>query len=276
MPEEATFTVKATDARTGEASYIKFPRPVWKGETDSLKKYFDLMAAHNPDFTPEQIAAHIADRLGEKKPYKGVQVAGKPWDAEVVYGEEGETAPKKNPSQRLVFRVLCVADCTAEIMFPQGTNLTDAMAYAKAHLHEIEHFQMPRTMRPFEVIEGSGHLEEDYPPWGQVVCVDGAFSADVRTAKCVRFSRQLTEEQAAAFRACLKEFAYPGGEANGETVRLAVQMFNATAKAKEWEVTAEVLEALEPWDRVMDYDAFSPFPGPSHCDTGSQREELAK
>ncbi len=263
--DKASYVVKVTDKRTGTVSYLKYPQPVTELGLDSLGKYLTQTAALNPSFSPEKLVATVVDRQNQGPLYRNqpVVVEAQPWDAEVAYGTER----KENTSQRFTFHVRCLADCVTSITFPQGTTPEAAMDYAKAHLDEIDLVFPPRITKALEVVEGSGCLEDDYPPTAQVMCVDAAFTASVQTARCVKFSRHLTEEQADLFRFCLMKFRYGFGD-NSAVTEAAVKLFNALAQKKGWDVTAEVLDHLEPWERVMDYDAYGPERDRPYCRVG--------
>ncbi len=257
--DKASYVIKVTDRGTGTVTYLKYPRPVSELGLESLGKYLTQTAALNPSFTPEKVVAMVADRQNQASLYQQSPIVAEaqPWDAEVVYGKE-------NPSQRFTFHVHCLADCVTSITFPQGTTPEDAMAYAKAHLDEIDTFSLPRILKALEIVEGSGCLEDDYPPTAQVMCVDATFTASAHTARCVKFSRHLTEEQADFFRFCLMKFRYGYGD-NAAVTEGAVKLFNALAPDKGWDVTAQVLDHLEPWERVMDYEGYDLEQGLPTC-----------
>lgn len=263
--EKASYVVKVTDKGTGTVSYLKYPQPVTEIGLESLGKYLTQTAALNPKFTPEKLVATVVDRENQGPLYRNqpVVVEAQPWDAEVTYGTER----KERPSQRFTFHVRCLADCVTAITFPNGTTPEEALAYAKAHLDEIDLVFPPRIVKALEVVEGSGCLEDDYPPTAQVMCVDATFTASAQTARCVKFSRHLTEEEADLFRSCLMEFRYGHGD-NSTVTEGAVKLFNALALKKGWDVTAEVLDHLEPWERVMDYDAYDLERGLPLCRVG--------
>lgn len=260
--DKASYVIKVTDKGTGTVSYLKYPRPVSQLGLESLGKYLTQAAALNPKFTPEKVMATVADRENQGPLYRQspVVVEAQPWDAEVAYGTER----KENTSQRFTFHVRCLADCVTAITFPRGTTPEAAMDYAKAHLDEIDTFSPPRITKVLEIVEGSGCLEDNYPPTAQVMCVDAAFTASVQTARCVKFSRHLTQEQADLFRSCLMKFRYGFGDNNAVT-EAAVKLFNALAPDKGWDVTAEILDHMEPWERVMDYEGYDLEQGLPTC-----------
>ncbi len=270
--KDPRYIVKVTDRGSGESVYLKFPHLLPPVALENLEKRLAGIARSNPEFTPAQVAAHAADQLNQQARYaayqteKPIRATETPWDYEVAYGEakaEGE----KPRSQRFTFHVRCLADCVTEVTFPQGGETVEtATAYAKKHLGEFDRFANPRIIKACEVVEGSGCLAEDCPPLAQVVCVDGSFTASTETAKCVKFSRPLTEDEAAFFRVCLKEGS-PGGPGydNTQVVDFAVKLFNGLSEKQGWDVTAEMLDHMEPWHRMIDYDVYKYGPGPSYC-----------
>lgn len=266
-----SYIVRVTDKGSGESVYLKYPHSLPPVALENLQKRLAGIAKSNPEFTLAQVAAHAADLFNQQSRYasyqteKPIRATSAPWDYEVAYGEAKER--KKSPSQRFTVHVRCLADCVTEVTFPQGgMTVETATAYVKAHLDEFDAFRSPHIVKACEVVEGSGCLENDCPPLAEVVCVDDTFTAATQTAKCVKFSRRLTDQEASFFRSCLKEFS-PGGPGveNASVVAYAVKLFNATAQKQGWDVTAEVLEHLEPWHRMMDYDLYKPEPGPSLC-----------
>ena len=256
-----------TDRGSGESVYLKYPHPLSQLTLENLERQLAGIARNNPEFTPIQVAAHAADRLNQLPSYtaRPIRAAETPWDYEVAYGEaEGE----KPRSQRFSVHVRCLADFVTEGIFLQGGETVEtATAYIKEHLGELERFTNPRIIKACEVVEGSGCLEDDYPPLAQVVCVDGTFTASAETAKCVKFSRALTEEEAVFFRVCLREIAPGGGHgySNTQVVGDGVKLFNGISEQQGWGVTAEVLDHMEPWSRMVDYGFYKSEPGPSYC-----------
>lgn len=267
MNNRPAYTVKVTDRKTGTVTYLKYPHPLTPDEAEDLGSYLAQIARHNPDFSPEQVVAAAIDRRNQSQHYHGrpIQVSSAPWDMEVAYGE----SPKKPTPQRLTFHIRCLADCVSCITFPGGTTLEEGMAYAKAHIDELDTFYPPRIIKCLEIVEGSGCLEADCPPTSQVVCVDDTFTASANTARCVKFSRRLTDEQANLFRECLKKLNMARIGGNGAVTAEAVKLFNTLAESQGWDVTGTVLDTMEPWERVMDYDAYDPERGTPTCRIGT-------
>lgn len=250
--EKASYVVKVTDRKTGVAAYLKYPRRISPAGMETLSRFLSQVAKYNPDFSPDEVVAHVVDRLKQSSMYAALRVEAQPWDAEVAFGEEPQE--QKNPSQRLTFHVRCLADCMTGVTFPHGgMTLEEAMADAKAHLHELCSFSPPKIVSVLEVVEGSGYLTDDCPPLAQVVCVDTAFTAAPATARCVKFSRPLTQEQDEYFRKCLKLLSDERVGDNDAVVTNAVKAFNATAAAEGWTVTAEKLEHIEWWNSMVAY-----------------------
>lgn len=250
--EKPSYVVKVTDRKTGAVAYLKYPRRVSPAGLEGLSLFLTQVAQHNPAFTPEEVVAHVVDRLKQGSMYAALQVDAQPWDAEVAFGEEPQE--QKNPSQRLTFHVRCLADCMTEANYPSGgMTLEEAMADVKAHLHDFSAFYSPKIVSVLDVVEGSGYLADDCPPLAQVVCVDATFTATPTTARCVRFSQPLTQEQDEYFRKCLKLMFDKRVGNNDNVVTGAVKLFNATAAAEGWTVTAEKLEHIEWWNSMVAY-----------------------
>lgn len=261
--ERTSFVIKATDRKSGAVVYLKSTRPIFSAEVENLGRMLGQISQSNPEFSPEEVAACAADRLSQSGHYAGIQVAAQPWDTEVDYGEEPRTP--KSRSQKLTFHVRCLADCVSEITFPRGNmTLDEAMAYAKAHVHELDTFYPPKLLTAQEVVEGSGYLEDDYPPLAQVVCVDASFTASPATARCVKFSQALTPEQEEHFRQCLKVLSENLLGDNDAVVAGAVKEFNLAAAELDWDVTARLLEHIEPWNTMIAHGCeFEPTLGPT-------------
>ncbi len=267
MNERPTYTVKVTDQKTGTVTYLKYPHPLTPDSAERLGRFLAQIARHNPDFSPEKVAEIAVDRLNQGQHYhdRPIRIDAAPWDMEVAYHEGSEDVTPR----RLTFHTRCLADCVTAITFTHDVTLEEAMAYAKAHMDELDTFYPPRIIKCLEIVEGSGCLEDDCPPNSQVVCVDGTFTASAHTAQCVKFSRRLSDEQADLFRSCLKKASVARIGGNREVVAQAVKMFNTLASEYGWDVTAELLNTLEPWERVMDYDAYDVEGGEPTCRIGT-------
>lgn len=260
------FIVKVTDRGSGESVYLKYPHPPSQLSLDNLEKLLAGIARNNRSFTPIQVVNHAADRLNRLPScsVKPILAAETPWDYEVAYGEAKEEGETPQP-QRFTFHVRCLADCVTEVTFPQGGETVEsATAYVKKHLGETDAVTSPRIIKICELVEGSGCLE-DYPPLAQVVCVDGTFTASAKTAKCVKFSRAITDYEAAFFQVCLRKIA-PGGYGYDNTyvVEDGVKLFNGISEQQGWGVKAEILDHMEPWSRMVDYGFYKSAPGPSY------------
>lgn len=250
--EKPSYVVKVTDRKTGAVAYLKYPRRVSPAEMDGLSRFLNQVAKNNPEFPPEVVVAHVVDRMSQSKQYAALQVDAQPWDAEVAFGEEPQE--QKNRSQRLTFHVRCLADCVAGVTYPSGgMTLEEAMDDAKTRLHELCSFSPPKIISVEEVVEGSGYLADDCPPLAQVVCVDTTFTATPATARCVKFSRPLTQEQDEYFRKCLKTMYDERVGDNDMVVTGAVRAFNNAAAKFGWTVTAEKLEHIEWWNSMVAY-----------------------
>lgn len=264
--KDPSYIVKVTDRGSGESVCLKYPHPPSQVALENLERKLTDIARNNPEFTPFQVAFQAADRLNAQPMYtvRPIRAAETPWDYEVAYGEAKDEATR---SQRFTFHVRCLADCVAEATFPQGGETVEtATAYVKEHLGEFDRFFNPKIIKACEVVEGSGCLEDDYPPLAQVVCVDGTFTASPETAKCVKFSRPITDYEAAFFQVCLKEGSSSGpGYGNAFVVDCGIKLFNGISEQQGWGVTAEVLDHIEPWHRMIDHDLYNPYPGPSYC-----------
>lgn len=250
--EKASYIVKVTDRKTGATAYLKYPRRISPAGMETLSRFLTQVAKYNPDFSPDEVVAHVVDRLRQSSIYAALRVAAQPWDAEVAFGEEPQG--QKNPSQKLTFHVRCLADCVTDITFPSGgMTLEEAMDYAKAHVRELDAFYPPKIVTVLDVVEGSGYLADDCPPLAQVVCVDTTFTATPATARCVKFSQPLTEEQDEYFRKCLKTMSDSRVGDNDMVVTGAVKAFNNAAAKFGWTVTAEKLAHMEWWNSMVAY-----------------------
>lgn len=253
---ETSFVIKLTHRKSGETVYLKCPRPISETGVENLEKWLDQITRLNPDFAPEEAVAHAVERMNQSRHYATIQVVDKPWDVEAAYGEaEDGDVPQEPPPrpQKLTFHVRCMAECMTEITFSRGNvTLEEAMAYAKAHVHELDTFYPPKITAALEVIDGSGYLAED-PASAQVVCIDANFTASPATARCVKFSRALTDDETEYFRRFLQALPDATPEDNDGVVTCAVEAFNRLAAEQNWDVTAEKLDKIEPWNSMIAY-----------------------